>query len=197
MESISNVKFAAKPQVEADRLMEKISEIDLESIAFKLVYSEDGDGWTVEKTDKLIERYRAFLALNELYKDADFSIVPSKEIDEVWHTHILDTAKYREDCEKVFGRFIDHFPYFGLRGNEDEKNLHEAYEVSRALYKLHFDFDPRSSVNENSADCGSGSCSPSCNAQECGGCATPPDCDSGNEKSMNVMKPNIRPRLIR
>jgi hypothetical protein len=157
-------------------LKARVDTIDLEPIAFKLVYPEDGQGWTPEKTYKLIELYRSFLVLNEIYPN--ISIVPTKEIDKVWHAHILDTAKYREDCESVFGRFIDHFPYFGMRGEEDAKNLQASYQSSRALFIEHFGIDP-SSPNVLAADCGSGSCSPSCDAGQCGGCADGPSCDSG------------------
>lgn len=38
----------------------------------------------------------------------------SRSADEVWHQHILWTAKYRQDCESVFGkgRFLDHVPIY-------------------------------------------------------------------------------------
>jgi hypothetical protein len=50
-----------------------------------------------------IEReYRRFLVLNMLYPFE--SIVPCREVDKFWHAHILDTAAYRVDCERVFGR---------------------------------------------------------------------------------------------
>lgn len=168
-------------------LKANVDAIDLEPIAFKLVYPEDGQGWSPEKAYRLIELYRCFLVLNEIYPNV--SIVPSKEIDKVWHVHILDTAKYREDCEKVFGRFIDHFPYFGMRGEEDAKNLQAAYQTSRTLFIEHFGIDPSSpSVQAadcdsaaivQAADCGSGTCSPSCDAGECGGCADGPNCSGG------------------
>ena len=165
-----------KDTQEVGQLIEKVQAIDLEPIAYKLVYPEDGQGWSAEKTYKLIELYRYFLVLNEIYPN--ISIVPTKEIDKVWHAHILDTAKYREDCEKAFGRFVDHFPYFGLRGEEDAKNLQSTYQTSRALFMEHFGIDPSSPVTQ-AADCGSGSCSPSCDAGECGGCADAPSCDGG------------------
>ncbi len=167
-------------------LKAKVDTIELEPIAFKLVYPEDGQGWSPEKAYRLIELYRYFLVLNEIYPN--ISIVPSKEIDKVWHTHILDTAKYREDCERIFGRFIDHFPYFGMRGEEDAKNLQDTFNVSRTLFIEHFGIDPLDVKDESHcvpqsktkvADCGSGSCSPSCDAGQCGGCADGPNCDAG------------------
>jgi hypothetical protein len=35
---------------------------------------------------------------------------PSQDVDEFWHTHILDTEKYAGDCGSYFGRFIHHHP---------------------------------------------------------------------------------------
>jgi hypothetical protein len=32
-------------------------------------------------------------------------------LDDLWHEHILDTQKYKEDCESVFGKFIHHNPH--------------------------------------------------------------------------------------
>jgi hypothetical protein len=60
------------------------------------------------------------------YPDAD--IVPCHLVDDIWHQHILDTIAYREDCDATFGRFLDHFPYFGMRRDDDAKALYDAYE---------------------------------------------------------------------
>jgi hypothetical protein len=50
----------------------------------------------------------------------------------------LDTQKYQEDCERVFGYFLHHFPYFGMRGEEDAENLKHAWAESCALYEKRF-----------------------------------------------------------
>lgn len=36
--------------------------------------------------------------------------VPNKQIDEMWHEHILDTRKYSDDCQTVFGYYLHHTP---------------------------------------------------------------------------------------
>ena len=59
-------------------------------------------------SDAWLAEYRKFLALHLAYPDAD--IVPCKLVDDIWHQHILDTCAYREDCDVIFGRFLDHFP---------------------------------------------------------------------------------------
>jgi len=182
--------IAKKSSQDTVSLKAKVDLLDLEPIAFKLVYPEDGQGWTPEKAYRLIELYRCFLVLNDIYPN--ISIVPTKEIDKVWHAHILDTAKYREDCQRVFGRFVEHFPYFGMRGEEDAKNLEKTYQTSRAFFIEHFGIDPSSS-NVKAADCGSGSCSPSCDAGQCGGCADAPSCDAGacNQFGFDRSRPSL------
>ena len=105
-------------------------------IAYKLMYPETGEGWTQEQTTKAIADYLKFLTLRHLYPALE--IVPSEEIDRVWHTHILDTQKYAVDCQQVFGSFLHHFPYFGIRGREDRRNLEAAFARTQSLFEEHF-----------------------------------------------------------
>jgi len=70
------------------------------------------------------------------------TLAPSKDVDRFWHGHILDTLKYAEDCEKVFGYFLHHFPYFGMRGAEDAANLAAAAEHTKRLYQQEFSNTP-------------------------------------------------------
>ena len=41
--------------------------------------------------------------------------------------HILDTRAYSRDCEFLFGRFLHHFPYFGMRGDADRAALDRTF----------------------------------------------------------------------
>ena len=63
-------------------------------------------------------------------------------MDKFWHAHILDTRKYIEDCERVFGCYLHHFPYFGMRGADDAAALARAGERTRALYEEEFGAKP-------------------------------------------------------
>jgi hypothetical protein len=116
--------------------LERLTAIDFGPIAFKLMNPEEGQGWALEQATSAIEQYRRFLFLWHLYPDEQ--IVPSREIDRVWHTHILDTAKYREDCEVLFGQFIDHWPYFGMRDEAEREMLDQAFVHTQALLQRHF-----------------------------------------------------------
>ncbi len=59
----------------------------------------------------------------------------------MWHFHILDTIAYHEDCGKVFGGYMHHYPYFGMRGNEDARDLEDSFNKSRMLYLNEFGED--------------------------------------------------------
>lgn len=115
----------------------KVAEIDLTMLKRKLI---EEYGWTPEHTDQVEDLYRKFLALNAAYPDR--KICPTGPIDEFWHAHILDTRAYAKDCDHLFGHFLHHFPYFGMRGPEDRKNLEETFAQSRELFIRHFGIDP-------------------------------------------------------
>lgn len=116
--------------------LKDISEIDFTMIKRKLQDTEEGLGWTVEQCDSAEKDYIEFLALKRAYPEKE--IVPTKTMDLFWHQHILDTAKYFEDCQIIFGYFLHHFPYFGMNGEEDAQNLVDAFEETKKLYLYHF-----------------------------------------------------------
>ncbi len=87
--------------------------------------SEDGKGWSRERAEATVGEYRKFLVLvgEALLQQDNEPVVPWGGVDDVWHAHILDTEKYQQDCNDLFGRFLHHFPYYGMRGDADRKNL--------------------------------------------------------------------------
>src|ERR1700687_4559819 len=109
-----NVQSKSKP---VEQVVAAIEALDLEPIKFKLMDPEEGQGWSKEYVERMAIAYKRFLTL--LVTHPETTVAPSKDIDKFWHGHILDTMKYAEDCEQVFGYFLHHFPYFGMRGVED------------------------------------------------------------------------------
>lgn len=116
--------------------MQDILLLDLGMIKLKLQDKEEGQGWDADQCDETETEYKRFLALKRNYPNKE--IVPNGPVDKFWHQHILDTAKYSEDCTDLFGYFLHHYPYFGMNGEQDAKNLVDAFEDTKALYKLHF-----------------------------------------------------------
>jgi hypothetical protein len=120
-------------------LHKQIESLDLSMIKLKLQDEDEGQGWTDSKCDEVEKEYKRFLILKRLYPNKE--IVPHREIDLFWHQHILDTEKYAEDCERCFGHFLHHYPYFGMNGPEDAQNLANAFEETKELYKDNFNED--------------------------------------------------------
>lgn len=98
-------------------------------------------GWHPQVVDTMERQYKQFIALSKAAEAIapDLEIVPNRLIDEFWHMHILDTRKYREDCDMIFGRYFDHYPYFGLEGGEDTANWKRASTDCARLWEDVFD----------------------------------------------------------
>lgn len=91
-----------------DVLAADVRAVDLERIVQKLAVQP---GWSLARAREAELDYRRFLNLRVQYPGT--SLVPTHDIDEVWHGHILDTRAYAADCERLFGGFLHHAPSFG------------------------------------------------------------------------------------
>ena len=118
------------------QIVSAIQALDLDLIKVKLMGTDEGHGWSREYADRMEVAYKRFLTL--LVTHPETTVAPSKEIDKFWHGHILDTMKYAEDCQQVFGYFLHHFPYFGLRGADDAAQLSQAGQDMERLYQQEF-----------------------------------------------------------
>jgi hypothetical protein len=84
-------------------LWDKAVAMDLEPVTMQLVnYHEYSDA----RARSAERRYRRFFFLKALF--ASHSASPSDEVDEFWHQHIINTAKYAKDCHAVAGCFLHH-----------------------------------------------------------------------------------------
>jgi len=97
-------------------------------------------GWKAEQVIATEAIYRKWLALHKVYNQ-DVALAPNKQLDQYWHFHILDTKKYMQDCEYVFGGYLHHYPYFGLSDAEAAKDLEKAFQLTRNLFIKHFGHD--------------------------------------------------------
>jgi len=126
-----------------------IFNMDMSMIFFKMTNEESagelGLLWEEEDAKYAIEQYRQYLYLLRKY-DSDIS--PTLAIDAVWHNHILDTRKYVEDCQIIFGYYLHHFPYFGSRSTEDRRQLEKAFSNTVNLFKQEFGVDITKAIDE-------------------------------------------------
>lgn len=111
-------------------------ELDLDRIRMKLMHVESGESWSAAHAAAVEVEYRRFLYLMKAFPDEQ--VAPSVDVDTFWHYHILDTAKYAIDCERVFGYFLHHYPYIGLRGGDDAEVHRRSGERMRELYEQTF-----------------------------------------------------------
>ena len=91
--------------------------------------------WPRELAVKCSELYKNFLYL--LYKYPKEFLVPTRDIDEFWHNHILYTKEYAKDCQQIFGYFLHHQP--GDPNNPEEvSKLRQQFTRTKELYLKEF-----------------------------------------------------------
>jgi hypothetical protein len=134
MSSSTDVRI--DPVMSAEDALERLECIDLGMVRRKLADPEEGQGWSAEHLDLAEREYRRFLALHLMYPET--AVVPCGFVDEVWHAHILDTQAYGPDCQAAFGFFLHHFPYFGMRDEQDATDLRTAYDETLERYERAF-----------------------------------------------------------
>jgi hypothetical protein len=133
--------------------------LDLSGVRLKLADPEEGKGCDPVQLALMEGEYRKFLALHLAHPGAD--IVPCKIVDDIWHQHILDTAAYRADCDAIFGQFLDHYPYFGLRGEDDAQALKDAYADTLDRYRAAFGEPPEGTwISVDASRCTRKNCKP-------------------------------------
>lgn len=118
------------------KTLNEIDNLNFSMLKLKLMDKDEGENWTYSKCDNAEWKYKMFLKLIYLYPQE--KIVPDKEIDKFWHYHILDTRDYIKVTNKIFGRYLHHNPYFGLKDGEDRIELHICFQKTQELYKKHF-----------------------------------------------------------
>jgi hypothetical protein len=116
--------------------LKSILDLDLDPIKVKLMHKQSGEGWDLAKANAVEVEYKRFLHLSHVFPNEQ--IAPTHDVDTFWHYHILDTMKYAEDCQQAFGYFMHHFPYLGMRGEDDEAELRRCGERMSKLYEESF-----------------------------------------------------------
>lgn len=127
--SIDDSEFVSKNKM--DEAIALVESIDLKQMNDKLV---NFYGWSKEEVSLMSDYYKKWLSLHVCYPN--LATAPSVKLDEYWHMHILDTQKYMVDCQIVFGKYLHHYPYFGLEG--DKEDLNSGFELTKKLFQHHF-----------------------------------------------------------
>ena len=110
----------------------EIANLDLTAVKNKIMHSS-GESWSLEKATQAEVEYKEFLHLCQ--KHPNMLIGLTLLADKLWHYHILDTVKYVDDCNRLFGSYMHHNPNM----IEEESKIHgEAINNFRQLYEIEF-----------------------------------------------------------
>lgn len=113
-----------------------INNLDLSYITKKMTANDYSlPRWLQEEADICCQHYKNFLILQVKYQTE--TIVPTREIDEFWHNHILYTKQYTEDCLRIFGHYLHHEPADSTSVDE-LLALKNYFEITKKLYLQEF-----------------------------------------------------------
>src|SRR5688572_2404291 len=115
-----------------------IQALDLEPVKLRMMDAQLGEGWTREYADSIGIAYKTYLTMLVKYPDDAEDILLSEDVDEFWHTHILQTRKYMQDCQNVFGNYLHHEPHVGEVTSADIERRTVQAEKTRQLYEREF-----------------------------------------------------------
>lgn len=151
----------------------QVALLNFDKLKWKLTQSAEAT-WNDGQCDFADMEYRKFLSLKKWYPKLIF--VPSKLVDKFWHEHILDTQSYANDCKKVFGHFLHHYPYFGIYDDKDQDNLQSAFDETVKCYEQHFGEFPTSKLFSEGSLTASRCAEHACHVPSACACRTPGAC---------------------
>ncbi len=100
------------PLTAAQKAKQKmINGLDLQPI---VQITRQEENWTAKQASDAELWYKNFLFMAYLsWPNPVFAM--DRLADKLWHNHILDTVRYKADCDAIFGagKFLDHHPIVG------------------------------------------------------------------------------------
>lgn len=113
---------------ESSLVWKRIEAIKLDDIVASVARKQQ---WTLEKAAAVEREYRLFLWVSFLTPGQ--SLVPTCDVDKLWHGHLLDTERYARDCQSALNRFLHHRPLYGRPG--ERERLRKQYEFTRTRFQ--------------------------------------------------------------
>jgi hypothetical protein len=120
-----------------------IDHLDLSPMKNILTSSRDDPhsifrNWSQDFADEIGELYKTFLFLTLKYRHLGRPLVPTREIDEFWHVHMLCSRKYHQDCNEIFGEYIHHDPSDSSDSSDSGLSLQSNFEYTLSLVMKEF-----------------------------------------------------------
>ena len=90
--------------------------------------------WSEAYTKRVAKEYLKFM-----YMARRHHVVPSLEVDEIWHAHLLFSRHYNTFCNQVLFKNIHHGPSI-----KTSEKINDAiiYENTKRLYFMYFSEEP-------------------------------------------------------
>ncbi|AFY56145.1 Protein of unknown function (DUF1399) [Rivularia sp. PCC 7116] len=129
---------------------DRVNNLDFEMVAKRVVFKH---GWTIERTQVAINRYKLFLYLKSVYPAT--GLVPTPEIDVVWHAHMeVNLIQYIQDCYYLFGYILNHCSAIYGEQNQATSLIHQqAFSTTKALFEEFFGFSILDNTSLHAAAC--------------------------------------------
>lgn len=129
---------------------DRVNSLDLQAVEKQIMCSQN---WTAEQAQLVICRYKLFLYLQSLYPAT--VLVPTQDIDIVWHAHIeVNLLKYIQDCYYLFGYILNHCAAVGCQQNQETHQIHkQAFSTTKALFEEFFGIDILQTTSIHPACC--------------------------------------------
>lgn len=105
--------------------------------------------WTTDKVRKAISDYEKFLMLAAKYPETP--LAPTRDIDAIWHLHMLHPVAYANDCQRLLGHILDHDGGFG-QTPEELPVLKEVFAKTSSLWEQEFG-EPYLGVGDGMTKC--------------------------------------------
>ena len=147
------------------RIFKAACDLDLDDIRDRVV--REHEDWSHERVAAAFLEYRKWLTLCAMRTAGDRRLalgMTSKDVDLVWHAHILFTMQYAQDCMHVAGRFIHHVPTTEKERAGKSRDRSSGKRTHQLLRAVWGSVDPVWDAPRDSCD----ECSPqSCQTHEC------------------------------
>lgn len=128
---------------------DKANNLDLKVVEKQL----SSKGWTNIQIQLGVSRYKCFLYLKSLYPE--MPLVPTLQIDIVWHTHILSNViKYTQDSNYLLGYILNHCSAISEEQNkETHKICGQAFNTTKIAFEQHFGINISENISSHVTGC--------------------------------------------
>jgi hypothetical protein len=132
---------------------------DLTNVVEQLSHKKEYYYWTPERFESAVLEYRKFLHLCKHNPEA--RLIPGRDVDTIWHRHMLNSRQYMEDCDRYFGYYLHHNPHSRIQAESQQAN--GDWVNTLELYEITFGYPPVQGWLNGQAICNGG-----CDSSKCG-----------------------------